>query len=240
MIKPVSNTRRSLCFSGKLLDASVIFSPENFYVENDTIVVNPANEYIRVDEDPGYGIPPLSSSILRYVHISSPYPVIVLREIEISNVRDICFEPGWQRYDLFPDDLSQSLELWKSSQDEVGELSFPVGNHTPVHLINLFGSRDKFLLKLNLWFAPAGTNCFIHNEHDFIEIHTQVAGIGYMQKFHNNSYDSLFESIGMHPGFSTAQPFCVAGEKGEYIYPWHQYFAETDCVWMAVEYHSAI
>ncbi|MDX3376575.1 hypothetical protein PV390_19455 [Streptomyces sp. ME02-6991-2A] len=29
----------------------------------------------------------------------------------------------------------------------------------------------------------------------------------------------------------------TAGADGSFQYPWHQYRADTDCVWLAVEYH---
>jgi hypothetical protein len=26
----------------------------------------------------------------------------------------------------------------------------------------------------------------------------------------------------------------------EFIYPWHQYYADTDCIWLAIEYHPYV
>jgi hypothetical protein len=43
----------------------------------------------------------------------------------------------------------------------------------------------------------------------------------------------------MSPGYSTPVPFCDVVAPGRYVYPWHQYYADTDCIWMAVEYHPA-
>jgi hypothetical protein len=93
-----------------------------------------------------------------------------------------------------------------------------------------------FNVLANLWFAPAGTDCGIHNEHDFLETHTQIHGAGRMQKFTAPRHDALYEDVPMSPG-ATHDPFCgTAGDQ--FRYPWHQYRADTDCVWLAVEYHA--
>jgi hypothetical protein len=97
--------------------------------------------------------------------------------------------------------------------------------------------KRKFSVQVNLWFAPAHTNCFIHNQHNFMEIHTQVFGNGRMQKFHKQDYSTIYEDIQMSPGYTTAQPFCNLDDDSKYIYPWHQYYADNDCIWMAIEYH---
>ena len=84
---------------------------------------------------------------------------------------------------------------------------------------------------MNFWFAAAGTDCGIHNEHDFLEIHTQIWGTGHMQKFHQRSADTLYQDILMTPGF-THKPFC----SDDLRYPWHRYYSDTDCIWLAVEF----
>ena len=38
----------------------------------------------------------------------------------------------------------------------------------------------------------------------------------------------------MLPGY-THDPFFVLSNKGGFSYPWHRYYAETDCIWMAIE-----
>jgi len=95
------------------------------------------------------------------------------------------------------------------------------------------------LIKVNLWFAPSQTNCFIHNKHDFIEIHSQIYGHGRMQKFKAQDYAKLYEDILMSPGYTTPLPFCRIEDNSKFVYPWHQYYADTDCVWLAIEYHPA-
>lgn len=56
----------------------------------------------------------------------------------------------------------KNAPLWRSEKERIGNLEF------------------------NLWYAHAGTHCGIHNQHDFPEVHTQIYGIGRMQKFHVN------------------------------------------------------
>ncbi len=54
--------------------------------------------------------------------------------------------------------------------------------------------------------------------------------------FRENNPDTLYEDVAMCPGF-THDPFFVVGNDRSFRYPWHRYYAETDCVWMAIELH---
>ncbi|CAD7381948.1 hypothetical protein [Xanthomonas arboricola] len=237
MAKLQSSIERPLSFSGSVVEATLLNAPERYRLESEAYVVNPGEGYVAISEDPGHGIPPLSSSRLRKVHLSSPDPVILLRTPERRDASCIREEPGWQRFKLPVGSPLSSPDLWRSGQDEVATMLFSANATLPIHLRDVLGPTAAFALKLNLWFAPAGTHCLIHNQHEFVEIHTQVAGVGYMQKFHSESFDSLYEEVGMLPGFTTSQPFCVAQKQGGFCYPWHQYYAGTDCIWMAIEYH---
>jgi hypothetical protein len=92
---------------------------------------------------------------------------------------------------------------------------------------------------VNLWFSLEGTDCALHNQHDFIEVHTQVHGTGRMQKFRAHEPRTLYEDILMSPGFTTPDPFCEVTGDGQFAYPWHQYYSDSDCIWLAIEYHRA-
>jgi hypothetical protein len=101
------------------------------------------------------------------------------------------------------------------------------------------GQVTQYTVKVNLWFAPAKTNCAIHNSHttpEMLEVHTQLYGIGRMQKFHANDFSTLYQDVTMSPG-ETHIPFASVGEGGGFVYPWHQYYADTDCIWVANEFH---
>jgi hypothetical protein len=111
-------------------------------------------------------------------------------------------------YDIFEVDTLKNTPLWRSKQFSIGEID------------------------INLWFCPPDTNCGIHNEHDFHELHTQIFGLGIMQKFGNNDYKSKYEDVLMPYGY-THPPFY----KENYYYPWHQYKSITDCIWVALEFN---
>ncbi|KAK3739008.1 hypothetical protein QZH41_010477 [Actinostola sp. cb2023] len=94
-------------------------------------------------------------------------------------------------------------------------------------------------VKVNVWFCPAKTHCGLHNHHtnpEMMEVHTQVYGTGRMQKFHDDDFGTLYEDVLMSPGM-THVPFVGVDIDGNYYYQWHQYYGDTDCIWMAVEYH---
>ncbi|MGC1650881.1 MAG: hypothetical protein WA741_34080, partial [Candidatus Sulfotelmatobacter sp.] len=93
-----------------------------------------------------------------------------------------------------------------------------------------------YRLKLNLWYTPEETDCGIHTGHQFLEVHTQILGTGHMQKFRENNAGTLYEDVLMPVGF-THDPFFSVADDRTFIYPWHRYYADTDCIWMAIELH---
>lgn len=228
---------RLLRFSGGLVEATLLHAPDRHHLDEGACVINPAAGYVEVSGDPGHGIPPLCSRRLRKTHISSEQPVIVVRVAGQRSASAIREEAGWQRFSPATASSLPIPELWHSEQDEVATLDFPPSSLLPLHIGDTLGTGITFVLRLNLWFATAGTHCLIHNRHDFMEIHTQISGIGYMQKFRSPDFDSLYEQVGLLPATTTSQPFCVTNGRGGFEYPWHQYYAETDCIWMALEYH---
>lgn len=84
-------------------------------------------------------------------------------------------------------------------------------------------------LEFNCWYLPKDTGSSIHLEHSFKEIHTQLYGLGIMNKFKEQNYETLYQRMYMPPGF-THDFFFDENIK----YPWHQYEAVTDCIWMAI------
>ncbi|WP_395820155.1 hypothetical protein [Devosia sp.] len=141
---------------------------------------------------------------------------------------------GWDwfgaRFAKFPRDTP----LYISSQDTVGEVladRFALGN-LPARPDRM----SRFTLRLNLWWSPPRTDCFIHNEHPFIEVHTQIHGLGRMQKFWKRDAATLYEDMPLAPG-QTHDPFFTVREDGSWEYPWHRYYSDTECVWLAIELH---
>lgn len=100
--------------------------------------------------------------------------------------------------------------------------------------------KKEYYIVSYIWFSPEQTNVGIHKKHDFLEIHTQISGIGRMQKFTKNDYESLYGELRLSPGQSHS-PFCVVDPQNSdnYVYPWHQYYSDSDCIWIATEYYPA-
>ncbi|WP_030688618.1 hypothetical protein [Streptomyces sp. NRRL B-1347] len=241
------NTTTELNFSGPHVQATLVTNARHYAVDGTAIVVNPQPRQVALSHSPRTAIPPLSSTILRDTRIEEADTLILLRTDLDTPVSAITAEPGWQLLaDLLPPTTSTSADtgtapfprhtpLYKSPQDHAGTVRFD-----PAHLLKETEQPTRpqdFQVKVNLWYAPAGTDCHIHNKHDFIEVHTQVHGLGRMQKFTAQDHTRLYEDLRMSPGYTTPDPFCATRPDGSYHYPWHQYYADTDCVWLAVEYH---
>ncbi|MFP8960711.1 hypothetical protein ACLIYP_09125 [Streptomyces nanhaiensis] len=239
------NASRRLDLGGERVTAEVVSDVRDLYLDGPAIVVNTGMTDALAGESPRKPIPPLSSSLLSDTHVARADTLVVLRTAAgDGSAAGITGEPGWSLLgDLLEDGadttggrpFDRSTPLWKGPQETVGRVRLD-----PAHLLRETpepAREDLFEVRVNLWFAPAGTDCFIHNRHDFIEVHTQVSGHGRMQKFREQDHRTLYEDVPMSPGYTTPDPFCAPRPDGSFHYPWHQYRADTDCVWLAVEYH---
>jgi hypothetical protein len=242
------NAVRPLNFTGKHVAAEVVENVRELHLDGSVIVVNTGMTDVLVGETPRKPIPPLCSAVLTGTRIERADTLVMLRTGPDtgSAAAGITTEPGWSLLgDLLGDDadttgglpFDRGTPLWRSRQDTVGRVSF-----APARLLRGTSAQvaeEAFEVRVNLWFAPAGTDCFIHDRHDFIEVHTQVIGNGRMQKFKDQDHRTRYEDLLMSPGYTTPDPFCVIRPDGSFHYPWHQYRADTDCVWLAVEYHRS-
>ncbi len=203
---------RRLSFSDKNFTVDLLENVKNMEVREPTILLNINDTAAHVDSEI---LQPLSSSIFNQVTIPHAGKMISITSVsgfsalESLPDRDRLMKEWTHVHDIFPLPHLSETKLWRSKKEKIGNVSF------------------------NLWFAAAGTDCGIHNEHDFLEIHTQIWGTGHMQKFHTKDSSTMYEDILMTPGF-THEPFC--GQ--DHLYPWHRYFADTDCVWLAVEWNK--
>jgi hypothetical protein len=225
-----------LNFSGPMVHAALVQDVRDPLIEGRAIVINPGVSAVAVGRSPRRWIPALSSTILCDTQIERARSLIVLRAPEQAPA-GIVAQPGWRLLGELLGDGSfpVGVPLWKSPQDEAGSIAFA----PPVVLRQTAAGAERlFRIRANLWFAPAGTDCLIHNLHDFVEVHTQVSGYGRMQKFRDQDYSTLYEDLLMSPGYTTPEPFCTSRPDGSFAYPWHQYHADTDCVWLAIEYHA--
>lgn len=126
------------------------------------------------------------------------------------------------------DNFLGPITLWKSESIHLG-----LTNSAPLPLI------CPFKLQVNLWFALAGTSCLVHQEHSFIETHVQVKGKGWMQKYRAKKSKEPYESIKLEMG-DCHPVFATQISEYEIKYPWHQYYAETDAIWLAIEWHPQL
>lgn len=230
-----SNEVRPLNFSGRHIGAELVTRVRNLAVSDRVIAVNTGTAPAVLAQEPQKAIAPLSSAVLCDTSVQRADTLLLLR-VGDRDLRGLTAEPGWQLLaDLLgPASFPADTELWRSPQDDAGRVSFVpeelLGEDRP-------GPARDFRVLVNLWFAPAGTDCRIHRIHEFIEVHTQVHGFGRMQKFREPDHGTLHQDVALSPG-ATHEPFCATGPGGTFVYPWHQYRADTDCVWLAVEYHE--
>jgi len=241
------STCRPLAFSGDLVEAYLVTGAKEYEVAEEAIVVNLGTSDVVVTQPPDKPLRAMSSAILRGTRVEPADGLVVLRVTDAgrANIAALAAAPGWRLLGEIlagaPGDTGgrpfpPETPLWRSEQDTAGRVRFDPG----LLLEGPGAARGprEFTVRLNLWFAPAGTDCFIHRRHAFIELHTQVHGIGAMQKFTAQDHATRYQDVPMSPGVTApADMFCSLGPDGEFVYPWHQYRAVTDCVWLAVEYH---
>lgn len=230
---PQHNQRRSLSFSNDWIEAFLVNAVHEMPVE-DAIVVNLSTADLRYKVGAERGtILPWKSSMLRNCTLESGERVALLRVRQRTNLGGVAL--GWDWYGKRNPQFPRGAPLYISTQDEIGDVQLdPVATFT--HETSLSSSPRRYRLKLNLWYTPEQTDCGIHTGHKFLEVHTQILGTGHMQKFRENNADTLYEDVTMPPGY-THDPFFTVANDRSFSYPWHRYYADTDCIWMAVELH---
>lgn len=234
-----TNTEKSIAFSDRYIKTTHLTNAENYYIKNRTIVVNLGNEKAYIAENPEKYLNPRTSTTLQDITIKSGDSLLLIEITNSLNIGGIILESGWNLYGDIDPGFPKTDPLWKSPQYEIGTVEFDPYFVTGVTDQPKPENLKKYKVKVNLWFAPACSNCGIHIKHmepDFLEVHTQIYGIGRMQKFHTDSFDALYEDVIMPPG-DTHIPFASVGEDGQFVYPWHQYYSDNDCIWMANEFH---
>ncbi len=230
-------------FASENIKAYAVENVQDLLIENRSIIVNMGNEPMYYNEEPQQGLLPRKSTILKNKRIESASLIMVLEVQSRINLGNVILRKEWDSAEnLFGTDL-QGVPLWKSPQIDIGKITLNPfveldrEKHGARQQNNHHDAEVTFRIKVNIWFATEKANCAIHNEHDFIEFHTQIAGIGRMQKFATNKIETLYEDIILGEG-QTHDIFCAALDGGtRFKYPWHQYYSDTDCIWMATELH---
>jgi hypothetical protein len=225
-------TSRDLNFADSFIEAQLIENAQRTQVPAG-VVVNLSSRPLIVHGQVDSVVAPWRSTQIAQPLALSGERVARLQVQPKDNLGGVQFR-GWDwfgdRFAKFPRDTP----LFISPQDFVGDViadRFALGNLQPRP-----DRSSRFTLKLNLWWSPPRTDCYIHNEHPFIELHTQIFGVGRMQKFWERRADTLYEDVPLSPG-ETHEPFFTVREDGSWEYPWHRYYADTDCIWLAIELH---
>ena len=181
----------------------------------------------------------------------------------------------WQSYsaaDCWPEGVGP-YPLWMSTRAQLQglKLSFDPWKISNQKTPSGKGAR-QFNIHTNLWWIPAMSDAAVHHCHyeDFVEVHTQLMGVGRMQKFTDSvvrktcpspeifdmsvtppvpsgsyygvpgvsgldlAFPAMYEEYRLSPG-DTNVPFAYVDEQEKFIYPWHQYYADTDCLWVVWE-----
>jgi hypothetical protein len=228
-----NNQRRALAFSNEWIESILVTGVREMAME-DAIVVNLSTTPLRYTAGGNQGvIVPWKSTALRHCMLNSGEMAALLHVRQRTNLGGIGLHWDWygRRNAGFP----RGTPLYISSQDEIGVVQLdPLGAFVAGGSFST--APRRYSVKLNLWYTPEETDCGIHTGHEFLEVHTQVLGTGHMQKFRENKADSLYEDVMMPPGF-THDPFFTVTADRNFSYPWHRYYADTDCIWMAIELH---
>ena len=231
-LRAETNKRRALSFSNDWIESTLVSAAHEMPVE-DAIVANLSTKALHYRAAGNRGaISPWKSTILRQCTLEDGELAALLHVRQRTNLGGVAL--GWEWYGQRNPQFSRTTPLYISSQDDIG-----VVNLDPT----FFGSETSasssllsYRLRLNLWYTPEETDCGIHTGHQFLEVHTQILGTGHMQKFREKTADTLYEDVVMVPGY-THEPFFVLGKERTFSYPWHRYYADSDCIWMAVELH---
>lgn len=230
---PQNNQRHSLSFSNDWIESFLVNAVHEMPVE-EAIVVNLSTTDLQYRAGGNRGtILPWKSALLRQCTLESGERAALLHVRQRTNLGGVAL--GWDWYGKRNPQFSRTTPLYISTQDDIGEVQLdPVVAFS--HETSSSPSPRGYRLKLNLWYTPEQTDCGIHTGHQFLEVHTQILGTGHMQKFRENNVETLYEDVTMPPGY-THDPFFTVGNNRSFNYPWHRYYADTDCIWMAVELH---
>jgi len=230
---PENTQSRRLSFSNDWIESLLLTNFHDVPVE-DAIVVNLSTTelHYRAGGDEGR-ILPWKSVSLRHCTITNGERAALLLVHQRTNLGGLVLSWDWygQRNSQFP----RKTPLYISSQDEIGDAQLDPLSAFRRETSGLSSPR-RYRLTLNLWYTPEETDCGIHTGHQFLEVHTQILGTGHMQKFRENNSETLYEDVVMSPGY-THEPFFTVANDRSFNYPWHRYYADTDCVWLAVEIH---
>ncbi|MBN1332102.1 hypothetical protein JW978_04500 [Candidatus Dojkabacteria bacterium] len=205
--------KKQLNFSNDFFDAYLIEDEKDFKIKNYGILINLSKTPIVIDFVSS--IPIHKSYLLKDTKVDSVEKAVLLSfAFDPMEKQEKLNEFCWDNWDTnkirYPDDPTKwKYQIRRSPIEKIGNL------------------------ELVCWYLPGGKEVTIHNEHPFFEVHTQLSGVGILNKFTEQDPKTLYQRMYMPPGF-THDYFCDNNWK----YVWHQYQAVTDSIWMAVIEHK--
>ncbi|URK89370.1 hypothetical protein LP421_33620 (plasmid) [Rhizobium sp. RCAM05350] len=183
----MQNLTRDLAFADDFISMKLVENVVDYDVE-DAVVANISQSIMVTGAEHPAIVPAWKSTWLKGGRIRSAERATIIKVVNPTNLGGCMFR-GWDwlgnRIRSFPHDTP----LYISAQDEIGTVSLDPRVFTNERTQP--EAPQSFTLKLNLWWSPGDTDCFIHNEHPFLETHTQIHGLGRMQKFKARSSDAL-------------------------------------------------
>lgn len=224
----------TLSFSDDHITARWVTEAATYPIDERTIVVNTSTRPVQYEGGVPGIIMPWKSTILQRTKVYDAASLVTLRVTRTTNIGGMVLGKYWRWYGSDVPTFPRGTPLYISSQDAIG-----IAEVDPRHFARQAdrpSATESFDVRVNLWFTPEQTDCVIHTGHPFLEVHTQVFGTGHMQKSFEDDESTLYEDVFMDPGM-THDPFPAVDSDGHFNYPWHRYFADTDCVWMAIELH---
>lgn len=231
-----TNIEHELSFSDSNIEAQWVTNLEDYYIQGRTVVSNVGEEDAIIIGANEKALKPRTSTVMQDVTIKTADSVVLNRIKKPSEIGGVVLGSQWDIAGNVIPQYPKDIPLWKSTQDSVGFIEADPKVLTAELDRPRPDKKETFEVKVNLWFATNNTNCSIHKAHNFLEVHSQIYGIGRMQKFYEQAANTLYEDVILGPG-QTHIPFPVVNEKDEFVYPWHQYYADTDTIWMAIEFH---
>jgi len=200
----------TLQFCEPFYTIKAVQNEKEYQVSNKSIVVNLSKNNIMVKNLP---VIYLKSTIVANITINNLERAIIVEDYERNTDHGKLFEEikkTWPiMYDMSKLERHKGIQLWRSSKEKI------------------FGNTD-----VNLCYIAANVSTGPHKTHttNFTEVHTQLLGVGKMQKMEEDDYGTLYQEVILAPGI-THDPFY----DDHVVYPWHQYQSVTHCIYMPIE-----
>lgn len=200
----------TLQFCEPFYTIKTLHNEKEYRVGKESIVINLSDSTVKVkDKRLNY----LKSTIVTNITIEDLQRAIIVEDYEKNTDHAKLFEEikeQWSMmYDMTKQERHKGILLWRSPKEKI------------------FGNTE-----INLCYIAANVSTGPHKTHtsNFTEVHTQLLGLGKMQKFEENDCSTLYQEVILAPG-NTHDPFC-----NEHVeYPWHQYRSVTDAIYMPIE-----